>query len=431
MSLIFFDSSLTGFGFSLLRICTGIGVFYLLLFMRVRVARLPAKRLSRFFTDHLIVPSLMFVGIIIFFALDPIRCWTENSDDLKVCDRTVIGQAGLVCIILTHFAMSNLSAVFPKRITDQHIVSLRQFATGDLTLMEGIKVVVLASAMCCAFFLFAQYNTRAKMNEGEAAFLIVAGALGTLLLFIMGLWSWKAMDRETRELQEAEEDEAKGGVVAEEKALRPVSKLHWGFQAAGLFASCLHTMWSILGAVTLNKDWESIQYFMVPFGTLLFGIAFISDPNSGEKRFEKIIYFCFVAAVVPEFAKELQLGSVKEAIFAVVWIIMLFVLGHFGLKFREMVAALNDEDLNAFMLEILLKNATRGISGMLFVTFKALNCIIEVSWSEELLLTSMFSHPSSQPSAICFTHRRTNRLRPAKIRSRAVCSSACILSPIF
>ena len=51
----------------------------------------------------------------------------------------------------------------------------------------------------------------------------------------------------------------------------------------------------------------------------------------------------------------------------------------FGLKFREKIVALSAEGLNEFLLKSMPKNATQGISGTLFVTFRTLNCVMETS----------------------------------------------------
>ena len=96
MRLKYVDASPAGIALSLTRVSLGLGSFRFLLSVRVRIARLPRKRLSRYLTDNLIVPTLIFIGIATFFALDPIRCWLESRDDFEVCDRTSIGQSGLL-----------------------------------------------------------------------------------------------------------------------------------------------------------------------------------------------------------------------------------------------------------------------------------------------------------------------------------------------
>jgi len=375
--VLFHDPSPLGIIISLTRVGLGFTAFRFLLSIRARVARLPAKRLSRFLTDHLVVPALTFLGVVIFFALDPIRCWLESPEDLSLCDRTLVSQAGLVTILLTHFVLSNLSAVFPKRITDKHIISLRQFATGDLTIREGVKITVIAFAVCCGFYLFAQYNARANLQDGETAFLIVVGGLGTFLLFVTGLWEWKAMERETREVGKSGEEEAQGRGEANETALRPVTKLHWGFQVAGLVASSAHAVWALIDAVTLDETGISITFALLPFVGLLFGVAFMSDPRSGNNKFEKILFTSFTGSELPAIIWNVRNGNVGGAVFNVFRFVGWLVLLHFGLKFRDKVAALRDVDLSKFLLESMLKNATQNISGMLFVTFRALNCVME------------------------------------------------------
>lgn len=140
--LAYYDSSLRGFGVSFERVSVGLYLFKLLLHVRSRAAKLSRKRLSRFLTDHLILPALTFFGMALFFALDPLRCFTEHHDSIAVCDKTLIGQASLFFILLVFVVFTHMHAVFPKRVGDNHTVSFRQIATGDLTFKERMKLVV-------------------------------------------------------------------------------------------------------------------------------------------------------------------------------------------------------------------------------------------------------------------------------------------------
>jgi len=276
--------------------------------------------------------------------------------------------------------------VFSKRIIGKHSISLRQLAIGDLNLRERIKITVIAFAICCGFFLFAQYNARGELKQWERSLLIVVGALGSSLIFIVNLWEFKVMERETEELEEAEEEEeeAEGVGEAEEMASRPVEKLHWGFQATGLIASCTHTMWSILEAGIGDETFMLIKFILLPFVTFFVISAFISDPKSGKKRFEVILFLTFASASVPEFTLDIRDGNAERAVFVFVTkLIGYSVMVHYGFKFREKVTALSPKALSKFLLESVLKNAMQNISGMLFVTFRVLNCVMEETLLEK------------------------------------------------
>ena len=378
INLIFVDSTLMGSAWSFSRVALGLWLLRFVLSVRSRASYLLEQRLSRFLTDNVLFPALSFMGILTFFALDPIKCWLERPDDLEVCKRTLIGQAGLSGILLVHLAFSSMSAVFPKRVRSNHTITLLQFATGNLTFTEGVKLTVLAFAASCAFLLFAQYNARAIINDGEFFFLVGISMLGGLLLLLSGIWEWKSMERETREL---EEDGLRDGeaeeVKTEETRMYSAKKLHWGFQAAGAVACCTHTLWSVLRAVTLDEGFGLIQPIMLPFTILLFVVAFIADPKSGERRFEVVLFLSFSAAEILEVVWSIRTGSMGNLILVITRAISWCVLIHLGLKARKLIAAMEDDDLSNFLSVALLENVIQKMTGMLFVTFKALNCIME------------------------------------------------------
>jgi len=202
MRTTIFDSSLSAFVVASFRLCLCLWLVRFFLSIRLKIAPLQEKKLSHVLTDRLVIPALTFLGVTIFFTLDPVKCLTQNPDDLEVFERTLAGQMGLISILLVHFVFSNLSVVFPKHVTDKHIVTLNQFASGELTLRKRLNLLVIAIRACCFFFLFTHYNTRAKLIAGEAAILIGVGGLGVILLLLMDLWEWNVMERETREIRE-------------------------------------------------------------------------------------------------------------------------------------------------------------------------------------------------------------------------------------
>ena len=75
--------------------CFGNSLLFKLGFsVRKRIARLPDRQLSRFLTDSLLFPSFEALAVVAFFALDPVRCWLEYPEDIDMCQRTLLGQAG-------------------------------------------------------------------------------------------------------------------------------------------------------------------------------------------------------------------------------------------------------------------------------------------------------------------------------------------------
>ena len=63
---------------------------------------------------------------------------------------------------------------------------MTKLATGDLSLRLKMKMASYAVALLSGFYLFAQYNSRAAIVEGEQYFLLGASVLGPTCLAIEG-----------------------------------------------------------------------------------------------------------------------------------------------------------------------------------------------------------------------------------------------------
>lgn len=342
-----------------------------------RVAFLSDKHVSKFLTDSIIVPAISTTGIMLFFALDPIRCWAENPDERAVCTRTLLGQAGLGAIVLFNLGFSGIKSIFPNRIIVKHTVSVRQVATGDLTTNEALKMPIIAVVVCCSFFQFAQYNARGEMHKGEFVLLILVATIGVGSLVLFWSWEWIEMAKESQELEESGEgweDDEDGNKDAD---VPPVLRLNRGFQASGMVFLCVHTALGTLGATTLDHTYGDVQYLLVPFTVLFGALGFMSDPRSGKKIYEITLILILVVGQIPSFCFSLQQGSNLKAGIHLMICVAICMVAPFGFMVREKMAALKDVDLNNFFLKSVLENSWKNISGMLFVGFKALNCVME------------------------------------------------------
>jgi len=266
-----------------IRIIGGLSLFTFGLHIRSKVARLKAKRLSRFLTDDLLIPAFSTLAVFIFLALDPIRCWAEHPSNRSVCERTLIGQAGLGVIIVIHFGTTLVNSTFPEAVKDMHTISIHMIATGSLSLRKAVRmggervqgarrqpdnavrsyrykshplsqtsfaslIAVNVIALCCTFFLFAQYNARAGANDGEEAILFASGMLGAGLILIVGLWEWFVMSRERLSTSQERFPDP-----------HPVLKLHTGFQALGFTISTTYAVLGWTQTMTMNTAFGSIQ----------------------------------------------------------------------------------------------------------------------------------------------------------------------------
>ena len=380
---------------------------------RTKISQLPQKRLSRFLTDNLLVPMFTFAGAAIFFALDPIRCWLENSGvaNLKLCDRTLLGQSGLSLITLIHFTFSNLTSIFSPTVTTNHHISFYKIATADLSFREVIKLTVQLVVICCAFFLFSMYNARGKMGPGEVRWseerneerndkitevksliltpfndlfahwpsqfevLICTGLVGAMALAGVGFWEYFSMERETKIEDEVGEGDAEL-VVSERNKEQHLTKLHRGFRIFGLLTSATNFGTATLGAITLEKNYSAFASIIFPFVLLTFIVALLSNPREQKKAFGAVLFVAFASAELPTVVWNVRIGSTAGGIDNVVRLLGWVLLSHFGGQIRKKIGQKTDEELSNFFLDSLLSNLFNILLGILFVTFRSMNCVV-------------------------------------------------------
>ena len=354
------------------RLSFGVCIFCFCLRCRRRVARLPDKRLSRFLTDSLLTPAISGTCVLLFFALDPIRCWLENADDIMVCRRTLFGQAGLSCILITYeIGYILLRAIFPAKVRDRFTIPFFKLATGDLTLRELAKSVIMSAVVCCSFFLFAQYNSRAAMSESEVRFLGTVGIFGTGLLMTLSIYEFHSMAT----LSEDEEDQEEGNEQSSCNQT-PVLKLCLFWRVLGVLSTTSQVLLGVI-SVLVDPQHKAVQHIMIPFAGLSFVIAFVGDPRNVRAAFEKALFATWVCADLPILVLDISESHTMGLIGFPCKLFGWLALYKYGQKFRSKVAAKIDSDLSKFLQGALLKTSLTNLSGMMFVIFKSLNCVLE------------------------------------------------------
>jgi len=368
-----------------------------------KVAKLSPKCLSRFLTDALLIPNISLFIVGIFFAIDPIKCWAEFDGSREMCKRTLIGQAGLGAMALLSYAISVINSVFPKRIIKKFDISIYQVATGSLNFRERLKCAHLIGSTLSAFYLFAQYNSRAEIDTYGRLGLVAAGCFGSLLITVYGLWEHAVMSKEVvaeeQERQNSQDDdddddddtESDDDEGIDTKPL--VLKLHWGFKALGLLSICLFLFLATNMAITMDRHWGSMMNLALPFVAMFYILAFASDPRGikdGSDTFDRFLFVIFTISEIPATIFEIRRGSGFMAVMNMVRIPIWLVLYYFGIKWRGKIAALSDEKLSEFFTDTMLTNVLQNVTGILYVTFKALNMVIEVQ-----------SFTKSKPTIIC------------------------------
>lgn len=68
--------------------------------------------------------------------------------------RTLLGQSGLVFILLNYYMFSVINFIFPKHIVENQEISLHKIATGTINWREGLQLLGKSVAVCCGFFCF-------------------------------------------------------------------------------------------------------------------------------------------------------------------------------------------------------------------------------------------------------------------------------------
>jgi len=364
IQVAFIDSSTAAWGKAIVRILFGLALFVFGLNVRKQVAKLNPERLSRFLTDDLLIPAFSTLAVFIFLALDPIRCWAEHPRNRNICERTLIGQAGLGFIVVIHFGTTLVNSTFPEAVKKHHAVTIHMIATGRLSLRKKVTMGVNIIALCCTFFLFAQYNARAGANEGERAVLFRCGLVGALMILFVGLWEWKVMQKPLE-------------TVDETNTLPPVLKLNRGFQVVGMTFTTLYSVLGFIQSATLNTAFGSVMSIIFPFTLLLFVVALITDPRSKSVRFEAAAFVSFIMSEVAAFIFALRMENTNAAYQSIGQFLTWWVAFYFALSARKKVASLGDAQLSTFFLDSVLKNIISNIAGMLFVTFRAVNCVME------------------------------------------------------
>jgi len=225
----------------------------------------------------------------------------------------------------------------------------------DLTLRGFVKMTAWAITLCCAFFLFAQYNTRKNLPDEDAKVLIIIASVGIILLFVVGIWDWVAMTREENEFQaEVEEVEEKENVEATTVEETLVTKLCWGFQVAGLAGSCWHTVFNMLAVLDIAPV-HLVYGITFPYSFLLFLLAFFSDPKSGKNTFEWALFLTLSASEVAYFADGIRSESTFHLANTSLRVLLYLIVIHFSFKFRARLAEVEDTVLSNFLLGALSK----------------------------------------------------------------------------
>ncbi|GMH83080.1 hypothetical protein TrVE_jg549 [Triparma verrucosa] len=359
----------------LIRGSIGLVLCVIFLHCRAKAARLPEERLSRWLTDSVVIPSIQTLGVYIFFILDPIRCYLEHHRDLDVeeshCMRTLLGQSGLVFILLNYHIFSMLNSIFPPHIVQQKTINLYKIATGDINWREAIQLIGISIAICCSFFLFSQYNAWSPLPDSGFRLLLGCAILGAGTLFLISATQHLSMAK-------AERREAKGQTpVAEQdnsdrKVVLKLSRFH---QSVALLATSSYTIYGTYITATLRTDLATLQGGLLPITLLLYVIGLFADPRSGSKRYEFILFLSFTLEelnqIIFAWITNAPWDIIQHAARAMLWSVFFKA----GMKWRTKIAALSDAELTNFFLEAVLKNCVRNSVLILFVTFKALNCV--------------------------------------------------------
>lgn len=144
-------------------------------------------------------------------------------------------------------------------------------------------------------------------------------------------------------------------------------------------AAAGHTIRGSIAALTKNLDFTSQQYISLPIGMLLIMAAFFADPRSKSKRYETIIFVIVTSSEIPAFIWVLTIddSNVYNIVSPLCRVVVWCLLFRGGLRILEKVATFDDERVSKFIKESVLANIGHNFTGILFVTFKSLNCVKE------------------------------------------------------
>ena len=382
----------------------GLGQYIFAMYVRSRAAKLSDKRLSFFMTDSVLIQILSLLGTLAFFALDPIKCWIQYPiSSNNICERTIIGQAGLCSIVLVQVAFTVMNGVFPEKTVAACSVTLHKVATGKLSLREKATFCVNTLTMCCAFFLFSQYNARSEINEGERNFLLVVAALGSSTLFVMRAWGWWTLSHKVENKDDGQEQ-------GQDNSPRHVVKLSRNFRCLAIIIAWGYASLGVMLAMTLKRRYASMQHMLAPFMGLSLVVDGIADPRAKSSCTRYVAYLGLMLSEVPSSIYQIRIGVVLGVFGSLFRVAVFCLLLKFANRFRRRLSNLDDSDLSNFFLETVLKNVTSNITAMLFVTFRSTNCVISknsFSSCRNTILCSTFI------SIYCFSYITTSMVMNA------------------
>jgi len=280
-------------------------------------------------------------------------------------------------MVVAYFATQAITNMFPPKILKEHRVTLKMIALGTISSRVRVKVYAQAIVACCGFFLFSQYQTRTNLdNHVEIAIVNSAGSVGCGLLLIVGVWEWIIMYRET--IKERRNGKSIAKFKRQSTSLEGIHELHWSFRATSFIVIFLVSVGlPAFRFIWVEKKFTEWQTLCQSASVALFIFSFMSNPREKDRKFIFLLFAAYVSSELIYTSHHIYTGNHKKATSHTTRFFLWSGLFIVGLRFRERVANLSDERLGKFIMESLMKNFLNASLGILFVSFRSLNCVFE------------------------------------------------------
>mmetsp|Transcript_21514 Transcript_21514/g.44854 ORF Transcript_21514/g.44854 Transcript_21514/m.44854 type:complete len:972 (-) Transcript_21514:48-2963(-) len=376
--------------FSIMRSVLWTGMFYCIMRMRKMIADMPPLELSNFLT-HRVLKEGILAGLsqILFVMFDIVRCDTENG--WEQCTRTLASGGGLSALIVL-FVVSRIAVRIPPRsIMEKHIIPSHRLITMDLSVEERVVVSVLVFAAFCALWLLGNYGAEGEFSsDGETIVTLLIVNLGFGSCAAVLIYKFFAINAQiSRSFSFVTSPATSSPLVNSENAIITKGS-SLSFWLAVVITFALQVQHAVL-AMTLNEELMTTTSILVPLTWMFTVFAIFSNPRRRDKKYMMMLRFLFLAFAL---VGELLYGVYSARLY---WIpngrmywtfffLLRFVLEcfvfHELLKIRAKIGRLDDETVSTFLKRTLFGGGLQVLGAILFVCFRAINCLIERGFAE-------------------------------------------------
>ncbi|GMI06977.1 hypothetical protein TrRE_jg5984 [Triparma retinervis] len=446
-----FDQSSQQVVISIGRSVLWIAVAYAIMVGRKRISEKSQEDLSYFLT-HRVLKEGILAGLaqILFIMFDAVRCDFENG--WENCTRTLASGGGLSALVVIFVGARIVSGIPPPSIMKEHVIPAHRLITMDLSLKEQVLTGTLGVSGICGLFLLGNYGAEGEFSShGELIMTMVIVNLGFACASAVFFYKFYLINRQLVSAAASPSPSPPPPPPAAAVNITKGSPYLFWMTAACVFALQVQ---HLMLCFTLDAELMTTTSILVPLTWMFVAMTIFSDPRRRDKRYINMLralFLCF--ALISELL--FCVYSARQYWLAVGrWYWVFFFLGRFTvecllfhelLKMRAKIGRLQDEAVSNFLTKSVYGGGLKAIGCILFVDFRAVNCMIEKGMAEckntatagagfisvniivvWMLYLVMVSVPLNVRDEICLTYEKICELRLSPLRRlEALCFVIC------